>query len=165
MAVVAFDTTMGFRATVGFCEIFVANMAGRTSPFMKLFSSVCRNIFSSIDKLVSMTIGSAFGGESTINGFVLMISLASFDAVILGGVTGMCISMTTAPLPHSSSAMASGIDAMGILLNVLLYFQRDLGDARFDFLNGDAFEDCNIRRLVNDFGEEVRSRILIGCGS
>lgn len=158
----AFDT-WGLRAIVGFCKIFVANIAGLTSPRMKLFSSVCRKMFSSIDKFVSMTIGSAFGVESTITGLILANSLTVFGAIGFGGVTGMCTSRTTAPLPHSSSAFASGMDAMGILLNVL-YFQRDLGDARFVFLNGDTFDDCSMRRLVNDFGEALKSRIFIGCG-
>lgn len=163
---VSFDTnTLGFRAIVGFCEILAANIVGLTSPLMKLFSSVCRKIFSSIDKFVSMTIESGFDVKSTNTGFVATIDpLAIFGAMCFGGVTGTCTSMTVAPLPHSSSsAFASGIDAIGILLNVL-YFQRDLGDARFDFLNGDAFDDCKIRRLVNDLGEALRSRIFIGCG-
>lgn len=156
-----FDTTFGLRAIVGFCEIFVANIDGLTSPFIKLFSSVCKKIFSSIDKFVSITIDSDFG---TITGFVLTIPLNSFWTMFFGGVAGIRTSMTAAPLPHSSSAFASGIDAMGILLNVL-YFQRDLGDARFVFLNGDVLDDCSIRRFVKDLGDALRSRIFIGCGS
>lgn len=165
MAVVNFDTTLGLRGIVGLCEIFVANIAGLTSPLIKLFSSVCKKMFSSIDKFVSMTIGSGFGVESTINGFAFSIILVvTFNATIFGGVGGMFTSMTAAPLPPSSSAFASGIDAMGILLK-LLYFQRDRGDEWFVFLNGDALDACNIRRFVNDLGEELKSRICIGCGS